>query len=181
MDMAQFSEIKFKAGGDIAAFLKQNEIRLKTLSLQKSFRFYLRLCLEIKAHSKTASDFLLPNHTDSNNYLIPLESAYNYADTCLKSEGIKPEKVNEILEQLPQIAEKDLFNRMLKNSALNDGESVNNRYISFDAFVGYLMGCFQKIIVARVYTFHTNLRLLCKSKHESACTFESFSYTVRRL
>ena len=178
MDLAGLYEIKHRPGKDLKTYIASNNIKLICKSLPVTFRFFITVLMEIKAGVKTASDFMMPNHENNNNNLIPVEDAVFYAQNVLKSEGYEEEKIKEICDEIYVLSERDLFSRILRNKNTNQLESNKNKYISFDAFVGYLLEVFVSSIMKRLQLLHSNLIMNCKSPYECRSTFENFTYSV---
>lgn len=179
LDLANMFEIKHKAGVDLASQYEQSIIKIKCRSLDKTFKFFVTLCLEIKTGKKTLSDFLIPNHENNNNNLIPINQANLICEKVFRSEGFSASKIKAVVDELPRIAEKDLFSRLLRNKSMNAQETnMQDRFISFDAMVSFLIDSFVTSIVERLHNLHTNLRLFCKSRYESRMTFEEFCFAV---
>lgn len=177
--MADLFELKHKAGIDIGLLYEQNMVKVKCRALDRVFSFFTKICLEIKNGKKTLSDYLMPNHENNNNNLIPLKDATLIGDKIFKEEGYGASQIKEILDELPRIAEKDLFSRMLRNKSMNFQETnMQERFISFDAFMIYFLDCFVTAIMKKLENLHTNLRLFCKSRYESRMTFDEFCFAV---
>ena len=181
MDLCGLAEIKHKHGIDTQAFIEKNKLRLICFSLPDTFRFFLKMCVEIRSGKRTRSDFFMPNHDMNHNNLIPLAEANRYTQEIMKSEGFEPSKVTEIVEELAVIAERDLFNRILRNKTTNESEGAKNKYISFDAMVHYLLGLYVGKTMNKLQALHSNFRLFCKSRYESRMTLENFKYAVKFL
>lgn len=179
LDMANLFEIKHKAGVDISSQYEQNIIKIKCRSLDKTFKFFVTTCLEVRTAKKTLSDYLIPNHENNNNNLIPINQATLISEKVFKAEGFSASKIKAIVDELPRIAEKDLFSRMLRNKSMNAQETnMQDRFISFDAMTSFLLESFVNSIVERLHNLHTNLRLFTKSRYESRVTFEEFVFAV---
>jgi hypothetical protein len=178
MDLCGLGEIKAKSNLDSDGVTEKNKLRLITLSLPNTFRFFLKVCLEIKSGKRTKSDFFMPNHDNNNHNLIPLAESIKYTEEILKTEGFALSKIKEIVESLGPLAERDLFNRVLRNKTTNDQEGAKNKYISFDALVNYLITLYANKITDRLQGLHSNFRLFCKSRYESRMTLENFRYAV---
>lgn len=179
LDMANFFEIKHKAGIDLGTQYEQNMIKIKCRSLDRTFNFFVKICLEIKTGKKTTSDFFMPNHENNNNNLIPLKEANLICEKIFKEEGFSASIIKDIIDELPRVAEKDLFSRMLRNKSMNFQETnMQERFISFDALVLYFLDCFIGALVTKLENLHTKLRMFCKSKYESRMTFEDFCFAV---
>lgn len=178
MDMCGLAEIKHKHGIDTETYIEKNRLKLICFSLPDTFRFFLKICIELKSGKRTRSDFFMPNHDMNHNNLIPLNEAIRYTEEIMKSEGFVPSKVKDITEELGVIAERDLFNRILRNKTTNESEGAKNKYISFDALSNYLLGIYVAKTMARLQLLHSNFRLFCKSRYESRMTLENFKYAV---
>lgn len=178
MDLCGLSEIKHKHGIDTQSFIQKNKLRLICFSLPDTFRFFLKICIEIKSGKRTRSDYFLPNHDMNHNNLIPLAEASRYTQDILKSEDFQLSRVTEIVEELEMIAERDLFNRILRNKTTNESEGAKNKYISFDAMTQYLIGLYVNRTLKRLQDLHSNFRLFCKSRYESRMTLDNFKYAV---
>lgn len=109
MDLAGLAEIKHRTGVETAIFMQSNKIRLECYQLPDTTRFFLKICFEVKTGKKTRSDFFLPNHDMNHNNLVPLGDAIKLIEDVLKSENFEPSKIRESLDEVEQVAERDLF------------------------------------------------------------------------
>lgn len=179
MDLCGFYEIKHKGGKDLKAYISSNRIKLICKSLPETCRFFLKIALEIKSGKKSSSDFFMPNHENNNSYLIPVPEAIKYIENILSDEYDFPTfKIKTICENLNDIAEKDLYSRILRNKVTNQGEGSKSRFISYDSFISYLIDIFVGNMIKRLEELHSNLVMFCKSRYESRMTINNFRYAV---
>jgi hypothetical protein len=113
MKMAGFHEVMHRPRIDIETYIKRNCIELQIWSTPKVFHLFIHFCLEVKNHKRTTSDYFIPNHDDNNSYLIPSSVAIQITESCLQAFGMTPSKSKELSQTIPDMAEKDLFRRML--------------------------------------------------------------------
>lgn len=180
MDLCGLYEIKHKGGKDLKSYISANKIKLICKSLPETCRFFYRMILEIKSGKKTSSDFFMPNHENNNNYLIPVAEAERYTDKILRDENFPASSILKVCSDLGEIAEKDLYSRILRNRITNQAEGAKNKFISFDAYVSYLLEIFVGRMMKRLGNLHSNLVMFCKSRYESRMTMQNFKYSVRR-
>lgn len=179
MDLCGYYEIKHKGGIDLQSYIITNKIKLICKTLPETCRFFFKIALEVKTGKKTLSDFFLPNHENNNSGLIPLADALKYIENLLKEEkGFPASKIKQICENMNEIAEKDLYSRMLRNKVNSQEEGRKNKFISFDSFTSYLIDIFVSSMIQRLEKLHSNLVMFCKSRYESRLTFENFKYAV---
>jgi hypothetical protein len=180
MDLCGLSDIKHKQGIDTEAFVEDNKLRLIIFSLPDTFRFFLKICIEIKSGKRTRSDFFMPNHEMNHSNLIPLNEAIRYTEDIMRSEGFALSKVKEITEEMRVIAERDMYNRMIREMTMNESEgNKKNKFISFDALMTYLLGLYVAKTLKRVKALQRNFRMYCKSNYHSRMTIQNFQYAVR--
>ena len=79
------------------------------------------------------------------------------------------------------MAERDLFQRVLRNQTTNDQEGSKNKFISFDALAHYMLNIYVNRTLDRLQNLSNNLRLFCKSRYESRMTMENFRYAVSNV
>ena len=174
LSMCSLNSIKHRSGTDTEIYMKTHRLRLKCLALSKTFRFYAKIALEVKTGAKTFSAYLLPNHENNNNNLIPLAEAKALIERLLREEGFLNSQARTCSEEFDQIAENDLISRMVRREGMNAEENVENKFVSFDAFSCYLLECSIKRLCKRIKALCLGLKMVCKSRYESRITFEAF-------
>jgi len=179
LDLAGFSYMK----GNVKASKKKDENSLRELkkaiiSTQAAYCFYLNIMMKIISKKEYYSDYLIPIHDSNSNYLIPGKFAGEIITEVLSSEGFEREVINSHIEAIKTIAERDMYDRILRNKLVNQSESEKNPYISSDYFAAHLLEIFAEHKAQKLYSLYASLKLYCTTYSDTSLNYTKYCQAV---
>lgn len=177
--MAGMHEIMHRPRIDLETYIKRNSMRLRLWESPKVFHLFVHFCLEVKNSKKSNSDYFMPNHDDNHSYLIPSSTACLVAETCWGAFGMPNMKIKDLIAEIPDKAEKDMFRRMMMQLTVHEKEGPKHKYIAWDALAIYVLENYIQFRLVHLEDFATDLRLVCKDKYESRSTFSNFCFALK--
>lgn len=147
-------------------------------SLPVSYIFFLKIAFAVKSCKRTRSDFLLSNHENNNNDLVPLKEATEITENLLTSYNFEKDEIVSIITEFNEISNQDLYERILKNKISSNDESHKGTFINFDSFASFLLDSFIKKKLEGIQDLQNNLMIFCKSRYDSRVNFQEFTDSV---
>lgn len=148
------------------------------MTLPSTTGVYLYTALYVKKFRKHTYSYLFPNHEQNSNNLIPLKEAIELVTKIMKRLKLWEEKGEEIAVVFTEMAEKDLFIRLLHNKGTDRNESSKNQYISIDYFCNFVLEKYLEKLKTQIISFQTIIGLFGSSIQESKKTFENICSAV---